>query len=122
LLWDPFLKEARLLDDATAAALGAKAWCVSRGGFGMETEYVSFDPPHVAAVRMTRGPLIIKAFAASWRFFDLGNGTTKVSFKYFLDLHRPFGFLMPLVLRSFERETQQRIDGLARYCDPPDDR
>jgi Polyketide cyclase / dehydrase and lipid transport len=112
LLWDPFLKEARLIDGATVAALGAKAWCVSKGGLGMETEYVSFEPPSVAAVRMTRGPFFIKAFAASWRFFELNDGKTQVSFKYFVDLHRPFGFLMPLILRIFARETQGRIDGL----------
>jgi Polyketide cyclase / dehydrase and lipid transport len=112
LLWDPFLKEARLVGGAPAAALGAKAWCVSRGGFGMETQYVSFDPPSVAAVRMTRGPLFIKTFAASWRFFDRGDGTTDVSFKYFLELHRTFRFLMPFMLRMFERETRQRIEGL----------
>ncbi len=81
----------------------------------METEYVSFEPPSVAAVRMTRGPFFIKTFAASWRFSDEGNAT-HVSFKYFLDLHRPFGFLMPFVLRLFHRETQQRIDGLKRFC------
>jgi hypothetical protein len=80
----------------------------------METEYVSFEPPNVAAVRMTRGPFFIKAFAASWRFSDAGDAT-RVSFKYFLDLRRPFGFLMPLMLRAFARETQGRIDGLQRY-------
>ena len=82
----------------------------------METEYVSFEPPSVAAVRMTRGPFFIKTFAASWRFSDAGSGATHVSFKYFLDLHRPFGFLMPFVVRLFHRETQQRIDGLKHFC------
>ena len=115
LTWDPFLKEARLVGGASAAGIGVKAWCFSKGGFGMETEYVSFDPPSVAAVRMTRGPFFIKAFAASWRFFDLDGGKTRVSFKYFLDLRRPFGFLMPFMLRAFARETQGRIDGLQRY-------
>ena len=82
----------------------------------METVYVSFEPPSVAAVRMTRGPFFIKTFAASWRFSDAGETTTDVSFKYFLKLHRPFGFLMPFMLRLFHRETQQRIEGLKRFC------
>src|SRR5580700_6193860 len=89
LEWDPFLKEARLIDGAVAAGIGVRAWCVSKGGFGMETEYVSFEAPSVAAVRMTRGPFFIKAFAASWRFSEAGDAATHVSFKYFLDLHRP---------------------------------
>lgn len=115
LLWDPFLKEARLVGGACAAGLGVKAWCASKGGFGMETEYVSFEAPSVAAVRMTRGPRFIKTFAASWRFFDLGDGTTEVSFKYFVDLHRPFRWLAPLVVRLFARETRQRLGGLESY-------
>jgi hypothetical protein len=78
-----------------------------------------FEPPNVAAVCMTRGPFFIKAFAASWRFSDAGDAATHVSFKYFVDLHRPFGFLMPFVLRAFARETQQRIEGLKRFCASP---
>jgi hypothetical protein len=116
LLWDPFLKEARLLDGAPDAALGVRAWCVSKSGFGMETEYVAFRPPHAVAVRMTRGPFFLKAFAASWRFFDLGtNGTTKVSFKYFVELRGPLRAFMPLVRYAFTLDTKKRLDGLKRY-------
>src|SRR5581483_7217601 len=66
--WDPFLKEARLVDRAAVPAVGVRAWCVARTGLGMETEYVSFRRPHVVAVKMTRGPRILKSFAGSWRF------------------------------------------------------
>jgi len=115
LLWDPFLREARLVDGATRAATGAKAWCVSKGGFGMETVYISFHPPGLAAVRMTRGPAALRSFAASWRFFDLGNGKTNVCFKYFLKLRGPFALLTPLVARIFEYDTKRRLEALQRY-------
>ena len=68
--WDPFLKEARLLDGAESAGLGIKSRCTARNGFGglaMETVYVSFDRPRVAAVQMTRGPVLLEPFAASLR-------------------------------------------------------
>ena len=68
--WDPFLREARLLDGATSAGLGVKSLCTARGGFAglaMETVYVSFDRPNVAAVKMTKGPAVLEAFAASIR-------------------------------------------------------
>ncbi|HTF80630.1 MAG TPA: SRPBCC family protein, partial [Cytophagales bacterium] len=55
LKWDTFLIEAYLLDNATHAGKGVKAWCVSRNGLGMETQYVSFNRPKVTAVKMTKG-------------------------------------------------------------------
>ena len=61
LEWDPFLKEARLLDHQTAA-VGATCRCVARntfGGLAMEAIYVSFDRPKVAAVKMVNGPAMI---------------------------------------------------------------
>src|SRR5262249_27259246 len=70
LRWDPFLREARLLDGAESAAVGVHAWCVAHNGLGMETVYVSYQPPTVVAVKMTRGPCIISSFAGSWRFTE----------------------------------------------------
>src|SRR6266542_3143651 len=80
--WDPFLKEARLIGGAAAPALGVRAWCVARSGLGMETEYVSFQRPHVAAVKMTRGPALFGSFAGSWRFKTVAPDTTRVVFRY----------------------------------------
>jgi hypothetical protein len=82
LTWDTFLIEARLLDGATQADKGVKAWCVSRNGLGMETEYVSFDRPKVTAIRMTKGPYMFKHFAASWNFTTESSNKTTVTFLY----------------------------------------
>ena len=80
--WDCFLKEARLLDGATNAAVGVRAWCVAWHGLGMETEYVTVSPPAVAAVKMTRGPAVLGTFAGSWRFAEERPGATHVTFRY----------------------------------------
>jgi hypothetical protein len=56
LKWDTFLIEAHLLNNASQAGKGEKAWCVAKNGLGMETEYVSFNRPKVTAVKMTKGP------------------------------------------------------------------
>jgi hypothetical protein len=45
LIWDTFLRKAVLVEGATSAALGVKAYCVAKNGLGMETEYVSFHRP-----------------------------------------------------------------------------
>src|SRR3954471_943657 len=78
--WDPFLKEARLLGGAERPAVGDRAWCVARNGLGMETRYVSFNPPGACAVEMTKGPWFFRAFSGSWRFEGIGPGGTRVTF------------------------------------------
>src|SRR4051812_49592085 len=77
--WDPFLKEARLLDGAEGPGVGVRARCVAHNGLGMETRYVSFNPPGACAVEMTRGPWFFRAFSGSWRFGEGGPGPTRVT-------------------------------------------
>jgi ribosome-associated toxin RatA of RatAB toxin-antitoxin module len=118
LSWDPFLCEARLLDGATAAGLGVRAWCVAKAPrVGMETEYVSFNPPRVAAVKMTRGPWVFESFAGSWRFDELSPGRTRVTFRYSLTT-RPAA-LRPVVAAVFNREMRQRLAGLKAMMERP---
>lgn len=104
---DPFLREARLVGGAPAAGMGIRAW-------GLETEYVSFDPPRVAAVRMTRGPALLAAFAGSWRFDEVEPGRTRVTFTYHV-LPGP-RWLRPVlhvpVLAYFRWETRRRLAAL----------
>jgi hypothetical protein len=120
LRWDPFLREARLLAGAESAAVGVRAWCVAHNGLGMETVYVSFQPPTVVAVKMTRGPRIIASFAGSWRFIALpanaGHARTRVVFRYQVT-GRPrwLSFLLdPLLAAIFRWETRRRL--LALKC------
>jgi ribosome-associated toxin RatA of RatAB toxin-antitoxin module len=104
LNWDPFLKEARLLDGAEGPGVGVRAWCVARNGFGMETEYISFNPPGACAVEMTRGPWFFRSFSGSWRFDRIGNCRTRVTFTYSL-VGRP-GLISEFIRFVFARETR----------------
>src|SRR6266849_10772259 len=84
LEWDPFLKEARLLD-RDAAALGATCRCTSKNSFGgmaMDAVYVSFERPHVAAVKMIRGPRLRESFAAPLRQDEVTENQTRVTYRY----------------------------------------
>lgn len=114
LEWDPFLKSATLLGGATAAGLGVRACCVARSGLAMETEYVSFNPPQTCAIKMTAGPKLIDSFAGSWSFDDMGDGRTKVTFRYFLKARpRWFAWAMtPLAGWAFGRDTGKRLVAL----------
>jgi ribosome-associated toxin RatA of RatAB toxin-antitoxin module len=116
LAWDPFLRRAELLGGAVEPAVGVRAWCVARAGFGMETKYVTYLPPRIAAVKMTRGPWFLKTFGGTWEFAALEGERTRVTFRYQLRV-RP-GWLAwalePLARAWFSRETRIRVAALER--------
>jgi hypothetical protein len=109
LKWDTFLTEAYLLDNVVHAGKGVKAWCVSRNGLGMETEYVSFIRPKVTAIKMTKGPYMFKEFAASWTFKEERMGMTKVTFLYSFSLRFPFNIVSLIVKSILQRNVRQRL-------------
>lgn len=120
--WDPFLKGACLLDGAKAAGLGVKSRCTARNGFAglaMESVYVSFDRPKVAAVTMTRGPALLETFAASINQVDLGAGVTRVTYRFsFLTRPRWLRALVhPIAAALFRREVRDRLEALKRYME-----
>lgn len=116
--WDPFLREARILD-AGEPGVGVKTWCVAWYGLGMETEYVSLTAPRVAAVKMTRGPWFLERFAASWKFDEREPGVTLVTFRYYITV-RP-GWLKwvlePVCLVVFWYEMRKRLRGLKGFVE-----
>lgn len=116
LTWDPFLRSAELLNGARTPAVGVRAWCVARAGFGMETEYVSFVPPRVAAVKMTRGPWLLEVFGGTWEFTSVAGTRTEVTFRYlFRTRPRWLSWLLePVVSWWFSRETRFRVAALKR--------
>ena len=116
LEWDPFLKEARLIGGADRPAVGVRAWCVATTGMGMETEYVSFNPPERTAVKMTRGPAILKSFAGSWVFEAMSENKTKVVFRYHLAASPSWlkWFLEPILELVFSRDIRKRLEALKR--------
>ena len=122
LQWDPFLREARLLNDAQAADLGVSCRCVARrtvGGFTMDSVYVSFTRPAVAAVKMTRGPLLFRTFAATIRQVRIDDKTTRVTYRYnFSSRPRWLAFLVePVVAWVFHRETSRRLAALKQFLE-----
>lgn len=108
--WDPFLRSAVLLDGASCPAVGVRSRCVTWWGMRMDTEYVVWSPPVVAAVTMTRGPWLLRSFAGSWRFAAISDGSTKVTFQYNLTT-RP-KTLEPFVVWLFRREMNKRLTNL----------
>jgi len=107
LEWDPFLKEACLLEGAEAAGRGVKARCTARNGFGglaMETIYLSFDRPAVAAVKMTKGPAVLEDGQHRNDTEDLSYFTTA----YF---HRPEELVQELESAGFQDARVFGVEG-----------
>jgi hypothetical protein len=123
LKWDPFLKEARLLDDETCAGRGVKTLCSSKTHLGrlqMETVYVTFIPPRVAAVKMLQGPRMLKSFAASLRQEQMGTDTTRVIYRYNFNLRPRWAapVLNPIFRALFSRQTRRRLHALKQAIEP----
>jgi polyketide cyclase/dehydrase/lipid transport protein len=122
LAWDPFLKEACLLEGAKAAGLGVKTRCTARNGYAglaMETVYLSFDRPRVAAVKMTRGPAVLESFAASLRQEDIGVGLTRVTYRFNFSTRPRWlrAIADPIASILFQREMRQRLKALKTYME-----
>jgi ribosome-associated toxin RatA of RatAB toxin-antitoxin module len=120
LCWDPFLRSAKLVGGAVAPSVGVRALCVARLGVRMETEYVSFAPPRIAAVKMTRGPWVLESFGGAWEFTPVANGATAVAFRYqFRTRPRWLAWLFePLARRWFSWETRKRVLALQAAVHP----
>jgi len=120
LEWDTLLRAAYLLDGCREAGLGVKSVCAGKwllGGIALTTEYVSFRPPDVAAVRMVNHPPFFDTFAATIRHADLPNGTSSIEYKYNFTA-RPAWLrfaLNPVMNFLFKMETKKRIAALRRY-------
>lgn len=114
LKWDTFLKKADLIDGATIAEKGVKAYCVAKNGIGMVTEYVTYNRPKVTAIKMTKGPLMFKSFLGSWTFREISNEKTEVIFLYSFLLRFPFNLLTNFIKNNLQTNVKQRLIDLKK--------
>lgn len=112
LKWDTFLKKADLIDGATQADKGVKAYCVAKNGIGMTTEYVTYNRPKVTAVKMIKGPFMFKSFLGSWTFKEIYTDKTEVKFLYSFLLRFPFSMFTTFITRNLQKNVKQRLRDL----------
>lgn len=118
--WDTLLQDARLTDGWATAQLHATSVCTGRwylGGIAVRTEYVAFDPPRVAAVKMLNRPAFFAAFAAAIRHRDLGDGMSTVTYTYQFTARPAWlrWLLHPVMAAIFGWETRKRLRALRRF-------
>jgi ribosome-associated toxin RatA of RatAB toxin-antitoxin module len=114
LSWDTFLKKADLIEGATKADKGVKAYCVAKNGMGMVTEYVTYNRPKVTAIKMTKGPFIFKSFLGSWTFNEIPHDKTEVVFLYSFLLRFPFNLFTKFIKNNLQTNVRQRLIDLKK--------
>lgn len=119
LVWDPFLKEMKFRDGASEAAVGVRVWVRAKNGLEMEVEYITLRRPEQVAMKMVAGPRMFAAFSGAWIFKKLGEGETRVTFRYnFVCRPRALAWAMePVVARVLRRDMQARLRGLKKHAE-----
>lgn len=117
--WDPFPERIEFLDGATEVRIGARVNVIAKSRLRMIVEFIQISPPHLAAVKMIKGPFILKSFSGSWVFKSLPDDTTLVTFKYNLKAKK---WAIPLITNKllnwyFSSKVKARLFGLACYCE-----
>ena len=120
LEWDTLLSEAYLTDGYQTAQVGATSLCRGQrhlGSIALQTIYISFRPPHVAAVKLVNRPPFFDTFAATIRHADVSERLSTVEYTYHFTA-RPviLRFVAhPLMTAIFRWETRQRLSSLRRH-------
>lgn len=120
LEWDTLLSAAYLTAGHTVAGPGAVSTCVGRmslGSLALTTEYVTFDAPRLAAVKMIRGPWLFERWAASLKHEDLPDGQSRITYVWqFTSRPRLLRWCFePLLNAVFHWETRKRLRALKRF-------
>ena len=120
LEWDTLLREAYLEPEFQESAKGAISVCRGKkmlGGFAVRTEYVSFEPGKVAAVKMLNQPPFFDTFAASIRHVKIDDANSEVIYKVNFTAKprvlRPI--LNPIMRAVFVWETRKRLKALKDF-------
>ena len=122
LEWDTLLQQAYLTGGFQKAQRGAVAVCKGRrslGGIALESRYVSFQPPTVAAVKMINRPPFFERFAATIRHRDLSASSSLVEYTFrFTARPRWLRFVLhPVMGVCFAFETRKRLQAMKRFLE-----
>ena len=120
LEWDTLLRAAYLEGGHASAGKGVTSVCVGRralGGIALQTVYVTFQRPTLAAVKMINAPLFFETWAASIHHEDLAPNESRITYKFhFTAKPRLLSFILEPIMKSvFIWETKKRLRALRSY-------
>ncbi len=119
LEWDTLLRAAEL-EDARQPGVGAVAVCTSRrllGGYAFRTRYVTFRPPHLAAVTLVDQAPFFSRWSASIRHRPLPDGRSEAVYTMTFTCRPAFArrLIEPVALAAFRLETSRRLRALSAF-------
>jgi hypothetical protein len=119
LEWDTLLREARLTRGHKHSCKGATSLCVGKpffGLLGLETRYITFNEPNIAAVTLINRPPFFAKFNASIRHVNNNDGSVLTYHFQFSASPRMLRWLLePIMLRLLKAETAKRLRALADF-------
>jgi hypothetical protein len=120
LEWDTLLSAAYLADGHARVGVGVTSVCVGRwylGRLALQTVYVSFDRPRIAAVKMVNSPSFFETWAASIRHEDTGPSSSLLTFTWHFTARPQWlsWLLEPIIGQIFWWETRKRLRALRRF-------
>ncbi len=112
--WDPVIRSMRFLDGARDPAVGVRVRVQVWAGLTIEVQFVNFQPPSSAAMKMTRGPWFFRRFAGTCLVKPMREGATEVTFRYgFATRWRRLAWLFdPLIGRILSWDLRAKLRGL----------
>jgi polyketide cyclase/dehydrase/lipid transport protein len=122
LQWDTLLRKACLLHGAARADVGVQSLCAgkwSTGGIPIISEYITFQRPEFAAVKMVNDPPLFKSFAATIRHTPLDNTRSKITYTYHFEAKpRWLAWLLePVMNFKLKREMRKRLGALKGFLE-----
>jgi ribosome-associated toxin RatA of RatAB toxin-antitoxin module len=117
-LWDPFVSEQHLLDNAKHAEKGVRTQTKSKHGLTMISQYTTFKPPHHVGMKMVKGPWFFRSFSGGWNFRETDDNRLEVTWRYNFVCRPAFlRFIThPLGAKLLQRDIDQRLQAFSRAC------
>src|SRR4051794_33517343 len=85
LTWDTLLSQAYLTEGFTCAQLGAVSVCRGKrhlGAIALKTQYITFKPGQLAAIKMINRPPFFEEFAASIRHTPAEDNSSWIEYTF----------------------------------------
>lgn len=120
--WDPFVREQRLLHDATKPARGVQSLTKSRHRLTMVSEFTRFNPPTQVGMKVVDGPPFFATFGGGWSFKPVDDNTCVATWRYTFSIKPKW--LAPIADRIgawlLGKDIENRLKHFAQGCLDPD--
>lgn len=112
--WDPAVRSMHFLGGAKDPAAGVRVRVRVWPGLTVEVQFVSFRRPTSAAMKMTRGPWVLRRFAGTCLVKPVEGDVSEVTLRYAFATRWPWlaWLLDPLIGRLLSWDLRAKLRGL----------